>query len=273
MVLREGRRRSSRAPGIWRGSLAVEKRAQRPTVQHGARGRSLLGWRIFSALIVLGLIGVLFVFFSADAFYVHSIAVGGLQYLSKEEVFALTDIADMHIFWVDPEQVRQSILRSPSVADAEIQVGWPPNMVRIRIEERQPALIWEQAGQPVWIDLQGRVMLLREERSNLLQIVADNAQDGPLGPNVQLDADVVAGALQLRSLFPEITRLRYHSEKGLGYADGRGWDAWLGIGTDMPAKILVYEALVGNLLSRGIQPGEINVANRHAPYYSVIRGR
>ncbi len=270
MVSREGRRRNSRAPGIWRGPLRT---ADRPKVEHGVRDRSFVGWRLISGLIVVGLFGVLFVFFSADAFYVHSIAVGGLQDLTKEEVFALTDIADMHIFWVDPDQVRESLLRSPTVADAQVAVGWPPQMVKVTIEERQPALVWEQAGVATWIDLQGRVMRLRDERPDLIRIVTESQIDGPLGPNVQLETGTVSGALQLDSLYPEIDVLRYHPEKGLGYTDGRGWEAWFGTGTDMPEKLIVYEALVENLVGRGIQPGEINVANRHAPFYSVVRGR
>jgi len=79
--------------------------------------------------------------------------------------------------------------------------------------------------------------------------------------------------LQLRSLFPNIEVLRYHPHKGLGYQDGRGWEVWFGIGTDMPEKILIYEAIVANLQARGIQPGEVDVSNPDAPYYSVLWGR
>ena len=265
---REGRRRLNRAPGVWRGPLASS--TERPAVQHGARDRGgWLGWRAVSGFILTCLVGVLFLFFSVDIFYVHSIAVGGLQYLTKEEVFALTEIANMHIFWVDPQQVRQSILRSPTIADAQVEVGWPPQMVTIIVEERQPALVWEQAGTVTWVDVQGRVMQLREDRTDLLRIVAVEGLEGPLGPNVQVDVDVVSGALQLRSLFPTMANLRYHPEKGLGYIDGRGWEAWFGTGTNMPEKVVVYDAIVQNLTARGIQPREVNVVDPHAPFYAV----
>jgi hypothetical protein len=269
--LRERRQKTGRTPGILRRGSA--EAVDRPEVQHGSRGRVYVSWRIFSALIVASLLTVLSLFFNADAFYVHSIAVGGLQHLTKEEVFALTEIANMHVFWVDPEEVRDNILRSPTVADASVEVGWPPNMIQIVIEERQPALVWEQAGVATWIDLQGRVMRQREDRPDLLRISAENIIEGPLGPDVQISEDVVNGALQLRSLFPNIEVLRYHPHKGLGYQDGRGWEVWFGIGTDMPEKILIYEAIVANLQARGIQPGEIDVSNPDAPYYSVMWGR
>jgi hypothetical protein len=268
---REGRRRSGRLPGVWHGDAVPVDAEARPTVQHGARGRVLVGWRFFSGVMIFCLLLVLFLFFSADAFYVHSVAVGGLEYLSKEEVFALADIANMHVFWIDPAQVRESLLRSPTIAEASVQVGWPPQMVQIVIQERQPALVWEQSGVATWIDVQGRVMQLREDRPDLMRI-GDYVTDGPLAPNTRIDTDIVTGALQLRELWTNIEVLRYDPHKGLGYQDGRGWEVWFGVGTNMPDKRLIYDAIVRDLLARGIQPVEINVANPDAPYYSVGGG-
>lgn len=261
-----GRRRLTRTPGIIGAPPAPLEASERPAVQHRVRGRVFISWRIFSGLIVLGLVFVLFMFFSADAFYVHSIAVGGLSYMTKEEIFALTDIANTHIFWVDPQAVRQSVLRSPTIADATVNIGWPPNMVQIVVEERQPALVWEQDGIAVWIDLRGKVMRQRENRPDLLRISADSTGEPPL----DVSRDVVNGALQLKNLYPNIEVLRYNQDKGLGYADGRGWMIWFGSGTDMPEKLLIYNAIVANLQTRGIVPTEINVENPDAPYYSVL---
>jgi len=256
---------------VWDSGL-LPTATSRAAVQHGARGGQVVGTRLVSGLIIVCLLAVLAMFIGSDAFYVHSIAVSGLQYLTKEEVFALTDIANMHIFWVDAAQVRAGILRSPTVADAEVQLGWPPLMVRIAIQERQPALVWEQAGVATWVDVQGRVMLMREDRPDLMRIV-DIAAEGPLGPDVRVDVAAVVGALQLKSMYPNIERMLYHPDRGLGYQDGRGWEVWFGTGTDMPEKILVYNAIVGNLLARGKQPALLNVANPDAPYYSEVRGR
>jgi hypothetical protein len=217
-------------------------------------------------MIVLSLSGLMFLFFSADFFFVHSISVGGLRYMTKEEVFALAEIANLHIFWVDPQQVRANVLRSPTIADADVQVGWPPQMVTILVEEREPVLVWEQSGIATWIDIQGRVMRQREDRPELLRITSD-VNDGPLGQNIQVDIGIISGALQLKTLYPNITVLRYDPGKGLGYQDGRGWLAWFGSGTDMSDKLQVYNQLVDNLLSRGIQPREINLVSLNAPFY------
>lgn len=264
------RRAGGRLPGIWRGGLTPPAPLEQPPAQHGARNRGFLSWRIVSALLLIILSGLLFLFFTADAFYVHSIAVGGLNYMSREEVFALTEIADMHVFWVEPTTVRQSLLRSSSIADADVQIGWPPVMVRITIEEREPALIWEQSGVPVWIDVQGRVMRLRADRPDLLRVVAENDLEGVLDPNLRIDPNIVSGALQIHSLIPQMQTLRFDPNKGLGYGDGRGWDAWFGTGTDMPEKILIYNAIIATIRERGIEPSEISVTNPDAPYYCSL---
>lgn len=266
------RQRGGRTPAVFRRETAAYAQ-ERSAVQHGARTGSGANWRIVSFLIVVLLSGVLFVFFWADVFYIHSVAVGGLRYTTKEEVFALTGIANMHVFWVDPTEVRQAVLRSPTVADAQVVVGWPPNMVQIVIEEREPAFVWEQAGVATWIDLQGRVMRQREDRPDLIRVVAENSIEGPIGPNMQLDKAIVSGALQLHALLPDLRFLRYDPIEGLGYQDAGGWQVWFGVGTDMPERVSIYNGIVANLKSRGIQPGEVNVVNPDAPYYATAWGR
>lgn len=260
-------------PAIWRGPLATPEHIEGPALPHGTQGRVFVSWRIFSLLIVVSLLTVLFLFFGADAFYVRSISVGGLQYMTKEEVFALTGIANMHLFWVDPAEVRAAILRSPTIADASVHVSWPPNMVQVVVQEREPALVWEQSGVATWIDLQGRVMRQREDRPDLLRVVADNVIDGPLSPETRIEPNTVNGALQMHELLPDLDSLRFHPDWGLGFNDPRGWTAWFGTGTDMPEKILIYNAIIANLQSRGVQPSEINVVNPDAPFYcSLLSG-
>lgn len=270
--MRDGRRRPAREPGIWRGALAS---AARRDLQHGGfrGGGGFPGWRLLSGFIALILLLLLIVFFSADVFYVRSLSVEGLEYLTREEVFALANIAEVHLFTVDPELVQANILRSSSVAVARVQLGWPPDMVQIALEERQPALVWEEGGITTWIDLQGRVMLQREERSDLLRVSAQVSLEGPPGPSVRLDAAIVTGAMQLQGLKPELEQLRYHPDNGLGYTAAGGWQVWLGTGAGMTDRVLVYDALVNDLTRRGIQPTEVNVANPHAPFYSLAGGQ
>lgn len=269
--LRERRRGTTRTPGVLQHPVAG-MRGERPLVQHGARRWGQINWRLLSGFIVLALSGLLVMFFVTDFFYVHTIGVSGLQTLTKEEVFALTGAADMHVFWLEAEEVRRNVMRSPAVADARVTVGWPPLMLVVDIQERRPAVVWQQSGVPVWVDVQGRVMSQREDRPDLLRIESV-VNDGPLGPNTQLDVGLISGALQIKALKPEVTSLRYDPIRGLGYADPLGWSAWFGDGLYMSEKLDIYNTIVANLTARGIRPAEISVVDRHVWYYTTALGQ
>lgn len=271
---RGNRRSGKRTAAVWHGTNADAVRSSdRAISSHGTRRRVQFSWRWMSALIVLAMIGVLALFFIPQIFYVHTIAVGGLETISKEEIFYLSGVADYHIFWVDPKQVEANLVDYPTISEAQVRLGWPPQMVQIIIRERQPAVIWQQAGIERWIDLQGRVMQLRQARDDLITISYDGLASRPLEINDVVPVDVVNGALQLHTLFPDMNTFRYSPDFGLGFPDNRGWQAWFGVGTDMPNRVLIYNALVEDLLSRGIQPNVVSVADPDSVYYAGTWGR
>jgi cell division septal protein FtsQ len=272
---RQQRRKGGRTPAVLRTTGTQEvPAAERLAQPHGERASIGISWRAFSGLMVLGLSFMLVLFFVTGMFYVHTIQVVGADVMDESEVFRYADIANMHIFWVNPEQVRRNILESaPMIADARVQISWPPNMVRITIEEREPAVIWVQDGVTVWVDLRGHFLRFPPEDetapAGLIRVITETGAQGL--PDLQNDRmmspDIVLGALQLQTLLQGVPELRYHPAKGLGFREGGGWDAWLGTGRNMNQKLLVYEALAANLESRGIVPVEINVADPAAAYY------
>jgi len=269
MTSRFRRRQQTREPAIWRDSSEGIGNIDRPQVSK--RGQMFVSWRLFSGALILILVGVLAVFFLSDTFYVRGIAVGGLDTMTVNEVYELLNVNGLHIFWIDPADVRADLLKSSTVANATVTVGFPPNMVQIIIEERQPALVWEQGGVASWIDLQGRVMRQREDRNTLLRIQADPLIEGNIGAAV--DALIVTSAIQLHDLLPEVAAFRYHPDKGLGYNDPGGWEVWLGVGLDMQQKILIYNAIVADNAAQGLLPNEINLVNTHRPFVSVLSER
>jgi hypothetical protein len=250
-----------------RGGLLRGGAARRDTVEHGVRERPLFGAaRLVSAVIVLGMVIVLLLFFLADPFYVRGAVVEGQEFLSPSDVYTIAGIDGWHLFWLDATAIRARLLAYPTLADADVSIEWPPNMVRITVAEREPALVWDQAGVTVWIDAQGRVMRQSADVSGLIRIVAEANEGDPLTPNTRLPVDVVSGALQLRDLLPTLESLRYDASKGLGYNDPGGWEAWFGTGADMPEKMLIYNAMVADAQARGVLPTEINVSDPDAPF-------
>ena len=240
-----------------------------------ARGLPFSRWRIVSALL-FALFGVtLLAFFTSDVFYVSAIQARGNTFISGDEVFSYSELADYHMFWLDPDDIRDKVLRSPSVADISVELGWPPNLVTLHVQERQPALVWSDAGDETWIDIQGRVMPARAEVPGLLHInlVADEAA-GPAPAADDFSKDMVLGALRLRDILPEGDQLDYHPIHGLGWTNEAGWQVWMGADSAavMDEKIKIYEVLVDNLNSRAIDLAELNIANPDAPFYRLLWG-
>ncbi len=227
----------------------------------------VMSWRSVSALLVLGLSVLLYLFLTMDAFFVSSVAIGGEKYIPREEVFRFSDIARRHIFWIDPADVEARLESVPNIADATVLVGWPPNMVQILIVEREPALIWEQ-GVRVWVDVNGIVMMQREDRPGMLRIVVPNPEES-ISVGQRIPKTIVDGALQLRQRYPSVDVLLYDSRKGLGFHEADGWTVWFGTGEDMDTKLLVYRAIVKEITDE-VQPGEINVVDPDRPVYTTL---
>jgi len=98
------------------------------------------------------------------------------------------------------------------------------------------------------------------------ETVADEDGELPVS-RAYVPQEILAGALQLRELRPGIDQLYYRPYGGLSYQDGRGWRGYFGTGNDMNQKLIIYETIVEDLLSRGIRPAHISVSNQEKPYY------
>ena len=268
------RRQPDRAPGVLHRTTpgTVPKLS---TTARRERRRAFSRWRIISA-ILFALFGLtLLAFFTSDVFYVRAIQVRGNTFITREEVFAYSELADYHMFWLDPNEIRENVLRSPSVADITVEVGWPPDLVTLLVQERQPALVWSDAGDETWIDIQGRVMPARAEMPGLLHVnLVNDGADGPSPSAENFTKDRVLGALRLREVLPEGDHLDYHPVHGLGWTNEQGWQVWMGTDSAavMDEKIKIYDVLVENLNSRAIDVAELNIANPDAPFYRLLWG-
>jgi hypothetical protein len=245
--------------------------------------RIYVSMRWFSGLLVVLLLIVVYLFLTRDTFFIHQIGVGGTHYLTPPEIFERSGLANMHIFWVDPAAVEAKLEVDPAIANASVEVGWPPQMVQITITEREPALVWEQAGQRVWVDVRGRVMAMRQDVSTLVRVIVEKPSKDPhfgkcplmgmdevMGPGSCIDPDIVAGVIQFKALYPNVTDMVYDPAKGLGYHQGGGWLLWFGNGSEIVVKMALYNKIIESIMAQGRTPIEINVADPDAPFYSVL---
>ncbi len=265
-------RQPERAPGVLHRARpgSVPKRQM---LVYSDGSERYLQWRAASAVLFLLLGALLAIFFVSDVFFVRSIVVRGNDLMPREEIFAYSDIADFHMFWLDPAQIRENILRSPSVADVVVQLGWPPDLITILVQERQPAMIWSDAGVESWIDLQGRTMPARAEMPHVPRVnLVNDDYAGSMPSAEDFTADMVLGALQLIERLPAGTNLDFHPVHGLGWTNEQGWQVWMGRGSasETNEKLQMYEVLVADLNNRAVDIAELNIANPDAPFYRVL---
>jgi cell division septal protein FtsQ len=224
-----------------------------------------------------------------EGFYLTKIPVEGVASIPPSEVVNASGLAGAHIFAVDPGEAAERIGSVPGVISATVTLEWP-NSALIRIGEESPVAVWEQGDRQYWINDSGQLVPARVDVPGLLHIRAQGTASDEAAvaakamPSTAEEEDaeedaaaasrapyvpeaVVAGALQLRELRPNIDVLHYDISGGLSYEDGRGWRVYFGTGTDMAQKLVVYETLVEHLLDRGVRPAYISVSNQEKPFY------
>lgn len=257
-----------------------------PAVKRRTRSRRSIiappagfNWRWVSGLLLVANAGLLAYLLRNPTFVVSRAEVVGVHYVPASEVYANAGIDGQNIMLIDPAEVERREIESPSLQSARVTVAMPARVV-IEVQEREPALIWEQGGDRYWVDVNGNLMQLRQDLPDLVRVVNEGDAipfrcPGPdcVGDSSQaaIDPAVVLGAQQLKTLRSNIDVLYYDPVRGLSYQDGRGWRGYFGTGTDMDVKLSVYETLIANLTARGIVPAKIDVSNLNAPFYALSR--
>jgi hypothetical protein len=226
-----------------------------------------------------------------ERFYLTAIPVEGVISVPATEVVQASTLAGSHVFAADPGAAAQQIMDNvPGIISATVTLGWP-NQVQINVTEDSPIAIWIEGSNQFWVTRNGRLIPARSESLGLLmiqsEVAAANAAPGETNEADEADEengetlvvaatnphirfvphDVLAGALELKRLRPNIDRLFYRPSSGLSFQDGRGWRVFFGTGTDMTQKLVVYETIVEELLAQGLTPQYVSVSNQEKPYY------
>ncbi len=254
-----------------------------------------LGWRAISLLMVLMMVASLFLIWRAPVFQVNTMAAKGLQRLTVSDLNAVMRTYGKSVFTINPKTLSQSLQQAfPEIAKVSVKVNLPAS-VKVVVTEREPIISWIQDGTETWVDVDGVSFPQRGEPAKPLlkveghgtmpgstqaaapedmQVTTDGqvAVTSTITPTLRLSPDLLAAILELGEKMPADTLLVYDSEHGLGWNDPKGWEVFFGQeDSDMSMKLTVYQALVNQLESQGIQPAMISVEYVHAPYYRMER--
>jgi len=239
------------------------------------RERIRPGWRLLSFVLVL-LFGIgLYLFLSLPLFRVNSAQITGNQRISTDELNAALELNGRPIFLQTPARIKEKALQAyPELASIDVTVDLP-NIVSVKVTERQPIIQWQQDGGYAWIDETGTAFRPRGEAQGLILVQALDAPpalnllvENPLAPAPFISVETVKALTALAPYVPPGTPILYDPATGLSWTDGRGWQAIFGLsGDNVEVKVRVYQALVDWLIQRGIRPILINVAYPSAPFY------
>lgn len=117
-------------------------------------------------------------------------------------------------------------------------------------------------------DTSEEIVAVTEDNVDDSEATDEPSAGNDLEPSIAfVPQEVLLGALDLRALRPSINELYYRPFEGLTYQDDRGWRVHFGTGTDMNQKLVLYETILNDLLTRGINPVYISVSNKEKPYY------
>lgn len=238
-----------------------------------------VGWRLLSALLSMGLIALLYLFWTVPIFKVNSINIQGLQRVSAKEVTTELDLEDQPIFTLDPKLIREkNITQFPEFRDVQIHLHFP-NKVTLQVDERKPIFVWKQGERTLLVDAEGFAFPVRGEGSNLPKLVIE-AKDFPISINPEsqtgfneslLPVDLVSGILSISAMIPNGAVLFYEGERGLGWRDPRGWVVYVGELRDLGLKMKIYELMLKKIKKEDRKPVLISLEYIHAPYYRLER--
>lgn len=220
--------------------------------------------RLAAALLLLFAAWVIYAVFNSSNFYVYGINVQGNVRVTDEEVYSISGLEGLSVFWVNPAAVARQVETLSHVKSADVKVRLPAR-VTITLQERTPVILWQTGDAQWWVDTEGVILPPRADLSDVLTIIDADAQ--PLSSGERLDPAIIQTAQSLRQLLPELPEMNYSRTTGISFTTGEGWPVYLGDGQDMDAKLTILVNLRKDLMARGITPEFVDVRFIERPFY------
>jgi cell division septal protein FtsQ len=221
----------------------------------------LLGVFLLAAL--LALLGYLF--FSYN-FYVYEATIEGNHWLSYDAVYAASGVDTLNVFWISPRQAAAAIEALPGIREASVQVSLPAN-VGIRVQERQPLLIWRTSAGDLWLDSDAVALPYGADPAGATFVVDSSEQ--AYQPNERVNPGVVTSVQVVQAAFPDVRIYYYRAHEGLSFQSPEGWPIQIGTSQDIARKVAVLQALRTKLQEQGIEPYYIDLRLVDHPVYAV----
>ncbi len=200
-----------------------------------------------------------------ETFYISVPGVTGQTRVPVDDIARASGLIGLHVAWANSAEVESRLLEAlPSLRAARVTCSLPADCA-ITVAEREPFLAWRWGGALVWVDQDGVVYSTRNGLQDMLTIESSDVQPPP--PGQRVDSDLMTAIVAAAQALPEVRMFRYSVARGLEFTDASGYPVYLGTGSNMADRAVVWRALREDLASRGIEPLYIDVRFPLAPYY------
>jgi hypothetical protein len=233
-----------------------------------------IGWRFISGIIVALTTVMMYAMAASPSFTVSRVELRGAERLDPNAVNAALQVAGETIFSVQPDKLLTILTdQFPELDTVKVSVGLPARVV-VRVTERLPVLVWEQAGLTLWVDAAGVAFIPQDAGTDLIRVAALEAppalSEGLYTQHQLIRPEMVTAIQALARIAPQGAPLIYDPKLGVGWEDPGGWQAFFGQdGRNIDQRLAVYLSILNELAARRLTPTLISVAQLHAPYYRM----
>jgi cell division septal protein FtsQ len=220
--------------------------------------------RVGSMVLALAMVALASLFLMHDAFYIYSADVQGNRLVSAHDIYARSAIDGVNVFFIRAGEAERRLRDVPFVKNARFTLQLPAR-VRIDVEERSPAILWQVAGNTYGVADDGTVLPPEGAQSSapVVQSQGESLQYG-----AKIDAELVALAAHVRDLIPDGQRIVFSRERGIGVVTTHGWPVYFGFKDDaIPSRVAVLNSLIARLKQDKVEPEFVDLRFSPRPYY------
>ncbi len=240
----------SRSRGGMRVYATTAARSERLRSSRVSRVR----WRLYlprvcAGAVLAAAIGLIAYMFASPEFYVWGAELEGARWVQVSDVMQAAGLEGMSIFYVDPGEAARRLEAMPQIARAEVTCDLPAR-VRVVVEERKPAAIWQNSGVQYWVDEEGVLFPRGGELADPLIIVEQGGPARAAGDRVE--ERVVRAAGRLAELIPGVRVIGFSPAEGLFFDIPQGYRVLTRPERDMEEVAAALQSLLEKLSREGI---------------------
>lgn len=233
-----------------------------------------LALRRAPAFVVLaGMIALIVYTSTAEEFFVYQAHVAGVHHLDASMIYQTAGIDEQNIFWIEPPKVADRIGQIEGVKRVQVHCRVWPAQVTIKVDEREPVILWraQSQGRDWWLDEDGVVLPYHGDPQSPDTVFVIDSSERHLKTGDRILPEGIAWSVrQWAAALPDIRIFFYEADRGLSFIqqiNGRKWPVYVGAGHDVSRQIQIVQALTEHFVGQNLYPLYVDARWADHPVY------